>query len=251
MAKAKKCDCKAGAPMWVVTYGDLMSLLLTFFVLLLSFATMEETKKYEMAIISIQGAFGIMPKETTAVQIHPMPKPMKRVHKKEEDVARKIRRQLQVVNKQDEVKVKYDKLHGLKITLPSAILFSPGQAVLRPGAFGVLSELGGVLSELPETFLEVRGHTDDQALGDAGTYRDNYDLSYARADSVARFLNRVARIPMKQFEIVACGAGQPVAPNTTDEGRMANRRVDIYLRGLLTDREVKELNAQVKRLTNP
>lgn len=237
--------------MWIVTFSDLMSLLLTFFVLLLSFATIEEPKRYSETLLAIQGAFGVLPEEQTLVQINPLPAPMKKPAREQEDVAREMRRKLQIRQQAQDVTVKYDEAGSIRITLPSALLYEPGQTAIRPDAFPVLNDVADVLSEYPEAFYEIRGHTDDTPLGEGSAYRDNYDLSYARADGVARYLNEFGRIPLQQFEIVAAGASQPVAPNTTEEGRTANRRVDIYVRGLLTQSETEDLRERVRILTNP
>lgn len=237
--------------MWMVTYGDMMSLLLTFFVLLLSFSTMDKPRDFEEAIIGIKGAFGVMPENLTQIRINPMPVRIKRPNKETEDLARRIQRGLQVMGSQEDVRVTYDKAGGIKINLPGQILFQAGQSQLRPNAYPMLSSLGTLLAELPGSFFEIRGHTDDTPMGDTAVFRDNYDLSYARADAVARFLNESAGIPLNQFEIVACGSGQPVATNTTPGGRQANRRVEIFVRGPLETDRVRKLQERVEKLTNP
>lgn len=250
MARAKKCECEKGAPLWVVTFGDLMSLLLTFFVLLLSFATMEDPKRFEQAVISLRGAFGVLPKDMTMIQINPMPKRMQKASKSAEELARRLRRRLQILGKEEEIDIQYDAQGGLKISLPNRVLYESAKAELKPEAFQVLNDLGDLLSGLPDAFFEVRGHTDNRPLSTQGSFRDNYDLSFGRADAVARYLNQTGNIAMEQFEIVACGAGQPVSPNITPEGRQANRRVEIFVRGLISDEEAEELQRGVQSLTN-
>ncbi len=235
--------------MWVVTYGDLMSLLLTFFVLLLSFATMDKPRDVEEAIISIKGAFGVLPKELTLIRINPAPVRMRRPNKKVEDLGRRVVRGLQVAGLQRDVKITYDAAGGLKITLPGQLLYRTGETRVRPEAFPLLENIGALLADLPETFFEIRGHTDNTSLSSDVLYRDNHDLSGKRADAVARFMNQDAGIPLDQFEIIACGSGQPIATNTTAEGRSANRRVDIYVRGLVDLQQVPELQARVDELT--
>lgn len=249
MAKSKKDDSAPGAPLWMITYGDLMSLLLTFFVLLLSFATMDKPRELQEAIISIRGAFGVMPAEMTQLRVNPSPMRIRRPNKESEDAARRIQRGLQVMGLQNDVKVKYDAEGGLKITLPSQILYEPGQTRLRPEVYPMLEDIGNLLAEMPETFFEVRGHTDDTGLSLDTLFRDNLDLSYARADAVVRFLNETSGIPMNLFEIIACGSGQPVATNTTVEGQRANRRVEIFVRGLLSRSRAEELQGRVDELT--
>jgi len=249
MARDKKNDQEKGAPMWVVTYGDLMSLLLTFFVLLLSFATMDKPRDVQEAMISIRGAFGVLPQELTFIRINPAPSRMRRPNKKVEDLARRVQRGLQVAGLQKDIKLAYDTAGGLKITLPGQVLYEPGQTRLRPESFPLLENLGELLSGLPETFFEIRGHTDSTGLSDDALFRDNYDLSYARADAVVRFLTQTSKLPLNQFEIIACGASQPIASNLTPEGQRENRRVEIHVRGLIDPNEVLKLQESVDELT--
>ena len=229
----------------MVTFGDLMSLLMTFFVLLLSFATMEKPKEFDEFAISIRSSFGVLPKNMTLVQISPTPVRMKRMPKKVEEAARKVERMLKVEGKAEEVRVEYDKSGALKITLPNRVLYDAGQAELRPDAEPFLRGVGEILAGFPDAFYEIHGHTDSSPLTDHPVFRDNKDLSYARADTVMRFLAKSATIPIVKFKASALGAGEPLETNNTPEGRMANRRVEIYIRGLLTDDEVKELKQRV------
>lgn len=230
MARGKKCNCEAGAPAWVVTFSDLMSLLLTFFVLLLSFSTISEDD-FNEAMMSLQGAFGVMPKFSGVIS--PVPRPQQRESDQRSRTATRLRRQLQIEGLEKQVKVEYDALGGIKISVPNSVLFDAGSATLRPEAFPVLGSIGEVLSGLPDTFIEVRGHTDALPLTGTGRFRDNYDLSYFRAHTVAERIMTDGRVPMEQFEITACGPSQPMATNDTEEGRRTNRRVEIYVRGLV------------------
>lgn len=252
MAVKQKCpECKKGAPAWVVTYGDLMSLLMTFFVLLLSFATMEKPKEFNEFAFSIRSSFaGVMPKNLTITQINPMPVRMKSMPDDAEEAARKIKRALQVKGKSDAVRVEYDKSGALKITLPNRVLYDAGQAQLRPDAEPFLIGIGEVLAGFPDAFFEIHGHTDNVPLTSQTRYRDNKDLSYARADAVMRFISRSATIPIEHFEAVAHGAGKPSEPNNSAKGRLANRRVEIYIQGLLTDQEIEQLKQRVDVLAN-
>lgn len=248
--KKKKDEAVGGAPAWMVTYGDLMSLLLTFFVLLLSFSTITEEKAFKEAIASFRGAVGFLPRELTIVQINPLPKRMKRPSKTVEDLARKLRRRLQVLGKEEKVKIEFDAQGGLKISLPSQVLFDTAKADLKAEAYTILGDVSELLAELPSAFFEVRGHTDGRPLTRSAAYRDNYDLSFGRADAVARYMSRGAKIPMNQFEIVACGPGQPIAPNDTPEGQRTNRRVEIHVKGIAGAEKLEELRTRIDKLTN-
>jgi len=243
-ARQKKPEAE-GAPAWVVTYGDMMSLLLCFFVLLLSFSTISE-EAFKEALLSLQGALGVLPAHSSVVATYP--RTMRQRKEEMEQAARRLQRQLLIQGKERQVKIEMDAQGGLKINLPSAILFDIGSATLRADAFPVLRDVAQILAELPDTFIEVRGHSDSQPLRDTVRFRDNYDLSYARADAVARQLMRVGEIPIDQFEIISCGSSQPVATNATEEGRNANRRVEIYVRGLVDRRKIELLQGESETL---
>lgn len=235
----KKCNCPPpGAPGWMATFADLMSLLLTFFVLLLSFSTISEDK-FNEALLSLAGGFRPFPQNAHFVA--PMPRPPKSESEDAQQTARKLRRRLQVRGLEKKVKVEFDALGGIKINLPANLLFEPGEAALRASALPVITDIADVLSELPESFFEVQGHTDSRPLTNALRFRDNYDLSYERAHSVTEQLVVTGGLSVNQFEIHAMGSSQPMATNETEEGRAANRRVEIYVRGLLDKNKLNTL----------
>lgn len=235
-----------GAPAWIVTFSDLMSLLLTFFVLLLSFSTVSE-EEFKEAMMSIQGAFGVLDRFPHVISVAQLPP--RRASNEAAEAARELQRQLQILGLEKQVKIEYDAMGGLKISLPSSILFDSGSATLKPEALPILRDVGEVLFEMPDTFIEVRGHTDSTPLAATGTYRDNYELSYFRADAVTRQLHTLGKVPMEQFEIVACGQSQPLATNTTEAGRQANRRVEIFVRGLVKKSRMESLEESFEDLS--
>lgn len=250
MAKARKCDCEKGAPAWVVTYGDLMSLLLTFFVLLLSFASMEEPKEMQEAMMSIRGAFGIMPESRTIVPFNIQPQTMKKPSRSEEDIARRIRRKMQIQGNEEKVKIEYDAKGGIKLILPSQVLYDAGNAQLKPEALPVLRDLALLFADLPDAIFEVKGHTDNLPLTSTAVYRDNHHLSLDRAAAVTRYISETGPVNMDRFEIVGAGSGQPIAPNNTEAGRQANRRVELHIRGILGQSDYEGVTSRIDQLTN-
>lgn len=242
MAKGK-CNCPPpGAPAWLATFADMMSLLLTFFILLLSFSTVSEDK-FKQAMAALEGGFRPFPAMSGFVGV--VTKPARREESQAQKSARRLRRMLQVQGLEKKVKIEFDALGGLKINLPASLLFEPGEATLRPDAIPIIRDIAEVLAEFPESFFEVQGHTDSRPLTNALRFRDNYDLSYERAHSVTEQMVVTGGLSVNQFEIHALGASQPIATNATEEGRAANRRVEIYVRGLL---EKKELNTLLQGL---
>ena len=243
----KKDDGQQGAPGWMVTYGDLMSLLLTFFVLLLSFSVISEDD-FNAAAYSLQHALGVLPRNISLIPLDHLPKT--RVTPSVERIARRLRERLQVIGHDRDVKVEFDAEGGLKISLPSEVLFETASADMSAEAYEVLAMVGQVLGDLPDAFIEVRGHTDSRPLVSSARHRDNYDLSFARADVVARHVHAVGGLPLERFEIIACGPGQPVATNETPEGRQENRRVELHVRGQFTADEVRGVREQLERAPN-
>jgi chemotaxis protein MotB len=243
--KAKKGDEAKGAPMWVVTYGDMMSLLMTFFVLLLSFSTISE-EKISQARTSFNGALGLLPKFNAITQPVPNPQSLaRRVPRSIERLARELRRQLQIMGKDSEIDIEYDQEGGLKINLPGHVLFDTARAELRPEASDVLSALASLLVDIPDKYIEVRGHTDSRPLSSNRLFKDNYDLAYHRAKNVMLYLSREGAIPEREFEVVACGSSQPIASNETDEGMRANRRVEIKVRGEFEKEMMEEIRETI------
>jgi chemotaxis protein MotB len=247
--RKKGSDEPPGAPGWMVTYGDMMSLLLCFFVLLLSFSSISE-KKYSKAIQSLKGALGVLPRNPSVIQPLPIEQLQPRRPRSIERIARMIRERMLINNKAKDVKVELDEEGGLKINLPSRILFDTAKADLKPDALPVLEDIGSVLKDLPNANIEIRGHTDSRPLTGGGEFKDNYHLSYGRAKSVMDFLHESSEIPLKTFEIVALGPSQPKATNETDAGMQANRRVEIHVRGDFSEETTEDLRRAIDELDN-
>ncbi len=112
---------------------------------------------------------------------------------------------------------------GIKITFASGILFPVDSASVQPPAQQNLSDLSQTLNKYPDTEIVIQGYTDS-----TGSPRYNLDLSQRRADSVASYLKsngvKPSRIGTGGF-----GADNPVADNSTIEGRQANRRVEVAI----------------------
>ncbi len=220
-----------------MTYADLVSLMLTFFILLVSFSQVQRGK-LEQVLRSIQGAMGdaegAAPDLQGAWQA-PAAVPFETI----ERLARELQERLLERGNDRDVRLEFDGQGGLRIQLPSQILFDSGRARLKsdPVTHRILGDVAGLLAAVPGAFFELRGHTDDRPLADTSEFRDNYELSFGRAMTVTRYLSAQGRIPLDRFEVVACGPGQPVATNRTAEGQAANRRVEIHVRGELTPRE--------------
>lgn len=116
----------------------------------------------------------------------------------------------------------------ITVTLPNTILFDSGKAVLKSSAKGDLDHIVSVLNEkYSGRLIDVVGNTDTDPIKKS-KWQDNWELSAERALSVVRHLNANG-IPDSHLRAVGCGAGRPVAPNTTASGKARNRRVEIVV----------------------
>ena len=225
-------EVEEGAPLWVVTFGDLMSLLMCFFVLLLSFSEMDR-KKYRMVSGSMAQAFGIQREKP----VFESPKGQKMIAREFDQaiISTKIEESIQPII--DEIKNEYEELKDaveleigedtVTIRMMGETTFDTGKAELHP-AFGVLlKKIGAVLSQTKGEII-IAGHTDNIPLS-GGLFGSNLGLSMARAGSVAEYLLRTTAIDPKRLSTIGFGEYRPLTSNDSARGRRKNRRVEIIV----------------------
>jgi len=117
--------------------------------------------------------------------------------------------------------------HKMTVTLPSAVLFDPGRAELKPAARASLERVADALTRSSAPVV-VEGHTDDAPIQKSG-WRSNYELSAARAFSVIQFFTSTGRLPPTRLAARGYGPYRPVAPNDGEDNRAKNRRIEIHL----------------------
>ena len=229
--KEKKEECPAGSPAWMTTYGDMMTLLLCFFVLLVSMSTME-IEKFRAAAASLKGALSVLPFQES---VRPQPvTPKAADHIKKSDARRRqkavarLRRIIEQKNLGQFITVRETE-QGVHITIGDPALFDSGRAINRSDIYSVLDAVTEVIhSGTGDESIRVEGHTDNVPINTA-QYSDNWELSIARSLSVIRYIRAKQVIDPRRLRPVGCGEFHPVATNRTPEGRARNRRVEIYI----------------------
>lgn len=233
-------EAEEGAPDWVVTFGDLMSLLLTFFVLLLSFSQMDVAKFKELAG-SLQQAFGVQRK----IPVYEPPKGIKIVardfdqayveqamvgniepHRLPQIVAERLRHLLKPLLEQQLVELEVQEDYVI-MRLLGDVTFASGSAALQPEVKPVLRAIGSILGTLEQEII-VAGHTDNVPLR-GGAFHSNLELSLARAAAVANFFLNEGLIRPDKLVTMGFGEYRPLVPNDSPEHRRRNRRVEIIL----------------------
>ncbi len=205
-----------------------MSLLLTFFILLVSFSSIQETKFHE-AVGSLQGALGVLsqlPKVPVKMDID---KPTKRGNMDTDELGKRV---AELKEKIAELKENGKSVsvgrseNGLAIRLDDQTLFDPGKADLRSGAEEVLSLVAGTLAEFPNA-VRIEGHTDNLPIN-TEQFPSNWELSAARAAAVLRFFQEHGLDP-RRMSAVGMGEWRPLASNDSVAERQRNRRVEIFM----------------------
>ena len=227
-------EVREGAPDWMVTFGDLMALLLCFFVLLLSFSETDRAKYKEVAG-SLEKAFGIQ-RKTPAWD---SPKGQSMISRSFDSEISMVEKNTEVVGK--ELKEKLDDLFRVKVSgievvvddesvtirLLGETTFESGKSEIREQMLPFLEDVGKFL-DTTEGDILIAGHTDNVPVK-GGPFFSNLNLSLARSASVADFfINRGIVAPQR---VVTMGFGEhrPVESNELEEGRRKNRRVEIVL----------------------
>lgn len=132
----------------------------------------------------------------------------------------------------DKGAVQIKELRGrLTLNLVDKVLFRTGEAEVNEEGRKVLDEIGGVLNKLLDKDIRIDGHTDDRPISGELTHKfaTNWELSTARATSVARYLIDKDGVDPKRLVASGYGEYRPVAPNDSPENRALNRRIEIVL----------------------
>jgi chemotaxis protein MotB len=192
---------------WLITYSDMVTLLLAFFLLMYSFSVMSQDHK-EALVEELRGVTANKEQEL-------------KTREELEETARKIAKELEkaaafVESTETEVTV----------GLSSAVTFGSGDAVLSQAGADALAKVSKILSGLPNV-VRIEGHTDNIPMR-GGRYPSNWHLSAARAQSVVRLLMKEGISP-RRIEVIGYADVRPRETNDTPEGRAGNRRIEIKL----------------------
>ncbi len=250
MAKKKKEEEHENAERWMVSYADFMTLLFATFVVLYALAQID-IKEFDKLEESIRAAFNNSPiaggqsimdaagmnvidqggiQEKNAI----IPPIMEYLSQKyEKNSMEEIRRELEKALGEGEIEGVGVEVtdRGLVITLKDVnAFFRSGSADLTIQAEKTLNKIGGLIkSKFNRHMIRVEGHTDAIPIGRGSIYPSNWELSGARAASVARFLISGHKIEGNLFTIIGYADTRPLDTNKTSEGREKNRRVEIVV----------------------
>ncbi len=248
--KKKPEEVKAGAPEYMNTYGDLVTLLLCFFVLLFAMSTVDAAKFEAMVnSFSINSPISVVVsggKETVfdlyGSGIMQMPTIEQIVNadnieelKKAQDAQQELSQMSSDfktyfaennVAEQIQVEVKDQ---TIVLTFKEGVLFDSGKDALKQSARGVLDIVVEQLSQYPDNDIEVQGNTDTDPINTI-QFPSNWHLSSSRAIAVGQYFIEEKGFSPERLRMLGRGQYNPVAPNDTIENKAKNRRVEIIIK---------------------
>ncbi len=243
MARRRKVEEHENHERWLVSYADFITLLFAFFVVMYSISSINEGK-YKIMSQALIGVFSESERSTRPIPIgeeRPLStRPAQPIVKDSEqtdaglnqssaDPLKTITDQVMEafgdLIKSDQMTVRGNEL-WIEIELNSSLLFGSGDAMPSDIAFSLIEKVANIIKPFANP-IHVEGFTDDQPIRTA-QYPTNWELSSARAASIVRLLAMEGVNPARMAS-VGYGEFQPIAPNSTADGRAKNRRVVLVI----------------------
>ncbi len=251
--KQKKPEKEPNHERWLITYADLITLLLIFFVVMYSMSQVSAAKYAAVAnslsIVLSGQAMSLLetqgPSLAQGISGQQLPEGGNKNPSKQGELE-EVKRQIAEFIKAEDAKAGEkqagqqganaklsdqitvtEQERGLVISFKEALLFPSGSDVLTPQAHSIIVQVAGSLLNLPN-YIRVEGHTDNIPIS-SGKFPSNWELSSLRAANVVHVLNAEAGLPSDRLSIIGYGEYRPLVPNDSDINRAINRRVDIVI----------------------
>lgn len=222
---------------WLATFSDTMTLLLTFFILLYSFSTVDASKFKQIAaalqsVLTGQAGDSIIDYDLQTGDV-----PIVGESKDNSDIPldkgnenemmyERVKEFVEMNELEAVVRIKKDS-RGVVIELRDSVLFDSGKSSIREDSKPILEKISALLSTLPNE-INVEGHTDNVPMKNY-KFESNWELSTARAGSVLRYFVEKKGIRPSRFMASGYGEFRPLVPNDSEEHRALNRRVSILI----------------------
>ncbi|MCY9665061.1 flagellar motor protein MotB [Paenibacillus alginolyticus] len=258
--RGKKHEEHVNHERWLITYADLITLLLVFFIIMYAMSKVDVQKysvlaqalnmQFQKADSVLDKGFGVSgqmtpkqgdadskDKDATKHNVNDQ-KEEKDKTKPEESEKEKREKELQDLLKQVQAYINDQNLEaqvsasdterGVAITLNDLFLFDLGKADLKTASYPILQKLASLIPTL-NSKVSIEGHTDNLPLATGNPFKDNWGLSFARSLSVLRYFSDTAKLDNNKFIATAYADTMPKVANTSDENRSKNRRVEIIV----------------------
>lgn len=233
MAKERRREEESGGGGdWLNTYADMVTLLLSFFVLLFALSQTDEGR-IKAFFAGFNGGAGVLDGGTMLEFKKNIGEMLENAGDGGNEELEYIQSALQESVETDimsELSVVRDE-RGLVISFMNNVLFDPGEAQIKEEVLPVIAEVGNMLNAEPfsEYSVAIEGHTDTDPVKYVNRYPTNWELSTARATAVARYLVENSVVEPRRLSASGYSYYHPIAPNDTPENKARNRRVDIVI----------------------
>jgi chemotaxis protein MotB len=204
-----------------ISYSDMVTLLLIFFVYLFSISEIDPVK--------LMSAMSSVKQEMSGESVQSVDKMVQKLEleqKKLQEMKKEIQKFITANGLQEKVSVSYQD-GQLELNMGDAVLFPTGKADLKPEALDILKRLS-VMFDKSDSKIVVEGHTDDVPI-QGGAFPSNWELSSSRASSVVRYMESTG-VASDRFIVIGYNQFSPLEPNNSPDHRAKNRRVKVILR---------------------
>jgi chemotaxis protein MotB len=230
MARKKKGAAKENGERWLLTYADLITLLMVFFVMLFAMSK-TDVQKFNALAASLRKAFNVnvlQGQQPVSISPDNGGSSLNVIEQQDlnqiDHILDQVRQAISATPNQVSAQITKD---GIAVTISGALLFYNGTDQIKPDGIKLLQSLSAYLKTLPNN-VRVEGHTDDIPVQSA-QYPTNWELSSARAVSVVRYLADTNHLAPQRLSAVGYGQYQPIVPNDSREHREENRRAVLVI----------------------
>jgi len=227
--KRRQEEASGGAPEWLTTYSDMVTLLLCFFVLLFSFSSVD-AEKFKSIMRSFQGGAGVLSGGNTIdIPLNPIEDDLD-VDSELHQLMGYLEEYIESLGLGESIIIQPEE-RGIVIRFMDNIFFDSGSAVIKQEAFEILKSVAELLNreEFINRQIKVEGHTDSDPIVKISKFPTNWELSATRATNVLRYLVEVEAIDGGRISSSGYSFYRGIAPNDTPENKAKNRRVDIVI----------------------
>lgn len=227
--KRRQEEASGGAPEWLTTYSDMVTLLLCFFVLLFSFSSVD-AEKFKSIMRSFQGGAGVLSGGNTIdIPLNPIEDDLD-VDSELHQLMGYLEEYIESLGLGESIIIQPEE-RGIVIRFMDNIFFDSGSAVIKQEAFEILKSVAELLNreEFINKQIKVEGHTDSDPIVKMSKFPTNWELSATRATNVLRYLVEVEAIDGGRISSSGYSFYRGIAPNDTPENKAKNRRVDIVI----------------------
>jgi len=229
-----------GAPAWMATFADLVTLLMCFFVLLFAMSTTQQ-ETFKELVKSMKSALGVqqIPEAGTreGLTMHEVPPEPSESDEAEavDELGAMVQKEIDEILSDVRELIMFNRLGGMVkvqesdigpvITISDVLVFQKGEADMSKEGLYILKQVAEILKQFAY-HIKVAGHTDSTPIY-SSRYESNWELSSSRASKIVRFLEDQGIDP-KNLSAIGYAHYKPIATNDTEDGRAQNRRVEIY-----------------------